>query len=132
MMSVELFNVLAFRHNIVENIDITTTDPDWTDLIALTATDMAVGTYALSFSLQFTLHSTSQQFLYRFSHDGGATWGYEYDKEVKDRNMTSVIEIFDILEHTAIGDIDIRCQVTRSGGAACNVIKAIAACERKA
>jgi len=122
----------TFDYEIVEAIDVTTTDPDWTDLITLTTPSREAGTYALSFSLQFHLNSTSQAFLYRFSLDGGATWGLDYEKEVKDRHNTEVIEVFDILELGADAVIDLRVQVTREADAACQVIKAIIACERKA
>jgi len=130
-MSVELFDILTFDHQIVENVDITTTDPDWTDLLTLTTPSRAAGTYALSFSLQFHLNSTSQSFLYRFSLDGGASWGLAYEKEVKDKHNTEVIEVFDVMELAADAVIDLRCQVTREGSADCEVLKAIIACERK-
>ena len=131
-MAIELFDILTFDHALVENVDITTTDPDWTDLLTLNAPDRAAGLYKLTFSLQFILDSTSQAFLYRFSHDGGATWGVAYEKEVKDRHNTDVIEVIDLIETTAIGTIDIRCQVTRAGSADCNIIKGFITCDRKA
>jgi hypothetical protein len=117
---------------IVENVDITTTDPDWTDLMTLNAPDMDAGSYALSFSLQFNMDSTNRSFMYRFSTDGGATWGAIYQHESKDKSNTDVVEVFDIWEHTAIGTIDVRCQVTRESAADCLVLKGIIACERKA
>jgi hypothetical protein len=127
----ELFDILTFDYDIVEGVTVITTDPDWTDLMALTTPPREVGTYGLSFSLQFHLNSTSQSFLYRFSLDGGATWGIEYEKEVKDRHNTEVIEVFDVLELATARVIDVRCQVTREGTADCQVIKGILACERK-
>jgi hypothetical protein len=130
-MSVELFNVLTFDHNVVENVAITTTDPDWTDLISLTTLQREVGIYGIAFSLQFSLNSTSQSFLYQFSMDGGSTWGPIYQKEVKDRSNIEVIEVFNILELNTPEVIDLKCQVTREGSADCNVIKALITCERK-
>ena len=131
-MSVELFNVLSYHHQIVENVDITTTDPDWTDLISLTAVDMSVGTYALSASIQFHQNSTSQDFLYQFSYDGEATWGPVYMKRVKGRNNIEVLEIFDVLDLPSVETIQVACRVSRSATADTTVIKAILACERKA
>ena len=130
-MAIELFDILTFDHELVEGVDILTTDPDWTDLITLVTPDRDAGMYKLTFSLQFHMNSTSQAFLYRFSLDGGATWGIAYEKEVKDRHNTEVIEVIDLIETTAIGNIDVRCQVTREGSADCNVIKGFISCERK-
>ena len=126
----ELFDILSFNKDQVENVDITTTDPDWTDLLSLDMPGLVSGVYGLSFSLQFTLNSTSQSFMYRFSLDGGATWGLAYEKEVKDRHNTEIIEVLNIIDHPS-GDLDLRCQVTREGTADCTVIKGIIACERK-
>ena len=127
----KLFDILTFDYTLVENTDITTTDPDWTDLLTLAVTGREAGVYGLVFSLQFTLHSTSQSFIYRFSTDGGATWGPDYMKEVKDRSNTEVIEVMDVITHTG-GDLDIRVQVTRESTADCTVKKAFVTCERKA
>ena len=126
----ELFDVLSFGKIQVDNVDITTTDPDWTDLMTLAMTGLAAGVNGMTFSLQFTLNSTSQSFLYRFSMDGGATWGAEYSKEVKDRSNTEIIEVLNVIDHAG-GDLDIRCQVTREGSADCTVIKGVMTCERK-
>ncbi len=127
----ELFDILTFDHAIAQDVDITTTDPDWTDILVLNTADREVGTYGLIFSLQFTLNSTSQSFVYRFSLDGGTTWGPEYEKEVKDRSNTEIIEAMDVLEHTG-GPIELAVQVTREGTADCNVRKAFIVAERKA
>jgi hypothetical protein len=127
----ELFDVLTFDSEVVENVQITTTDPNWTDLITLVTPNRAAGLYELSFSLQFTLNSTSQAFIYRFSLDGGASWGVAYEKEVKDRHNTEVVEVVNLIETTAIGNIDVRCQVTKEGSADCEVIKGFISCERK-
>jgi len=127
----ELFSILTFDHDKVEGVDIVTTDPDWTDILSLTTVDRAAGTYGLVFSLQFTLASTSQAFLYRFSLDGGATWGVAYEKEVKDRHNTEVVEVVDVLEHTG-GPVELAVQVTREGTANCTVLKAFISCKRKA
>jgi hypothetical protein len=131
-MARELFDILTYDRELVENTDILTTDPDWTDLITLVTPSRDAGLYALAFTLQFSLNSTSQSFMYRFSHDGGATWGAIYEKEVKDRSNTEVLEVFDVIETTAVGNIDVRCQVTREGSADCTVHKAVITCERKA
>jgi hypothetical protein len=127
----ELFDIMTFDSTVVENVDITTTDPDWTDLVTLTTPARTAGTYGAVLSLQFTLNSTSQSFIYRVSTDGGATWGPDYQKEVKDRSNIEVIELLDLIDHTAAGPIDIRCQVTRESTATCSVIKALLTCERK-
>lgn len=127
----ELFDILTFDREIVESVDITTTDPDWTDLITLSVPDMVAGDYALAFSLQFWHNTTSQAFLYRFSLDGGSTWGPAYEKEVKDRNNTEVIEVSDLLVHIG-GTIQVSVQVTKGGTADCTVNKGIIVCERKA
>jgi len=55
-MARELFDILTFDHNVVENVPITTTDPDWTELIDLVTPTRAAGLYGLAFSLQFSLH----------------------------------------------------------------------------
>ncbi len=125
----ELFDILSFTDNKVQDIDITTTDPDWTDLIDLNA-DLAQGKYLAMFALQFTLNSTTQSFIYRFSLDGGNTWGPEYMKEVKDKSNTEVIEVYKVIEHTG-GNLDIRVQVTREGTADCNVKEGFISIERK-
>jgi len=130
-MAIELFDVLTFSHATAEDVDITTTDPDWTDLLNLDTPALPSGVYALVFVLQFSLASTSQSFMYRFSTDGGTTWGPIYQKEVKDRSNIEIIEVLDIVDHTA-GDLDVAVQVTREGSADCNIRKAIIACERKA
>ena len=129
-MSVELFDVLTFHRTEVDNIDITTTEPDWTDLMTLAVPALATGVYGLVFSLQFTLNSTSQSFMYQFSLDGGANWGPVYQKEVKDRSNIEVLEVLNLIDHTA-GDLDIRCRVTREGSATCQVLKGLITCERK-
>ena len=130
-MAIELFDVLTFSHTIVENVDILTTDPDWTDLMVLDTPDLATGVYALSFSLQFNMDSTNRSFMYRFSLDGGATWGAIYQHESKDKSNTDVVEVFDVINHTT-GDLDVAVQVTRESSADCVVLKGIIACERKA
>jgi hypothetical protein len=131
-MARELFDILTFDHSTVENVPITTTDPDWTELIDLVTPTRAIGLYGLAFSLQFSLNSTTQSFIYQFSLDNGATWGPEYQKEVKDRSNIEVIEIFSLLELTAPEVIALKCRVTREGSADCEVIKGMITCERKA
>ena len=126
----QLFDILTFDNEEVENVVITTTDPDWTDLLNMDTPDREAGTYGLVFSLQFHLNSTSQAFLYRFSHDGGTTWGIDYEKEVKDKHNTEVIEVVDVLEHTG-GPIELAVQVTRESTADCTVLKAFISAERK-
>ena len=126
----ELFDILTYDKVKVIDVPITTTDPDWTDLLSLDTPSRETGDYELMFSLQFHLNSTSQSFLYRFSHDGGATWGAEYSKEVKDRSNIEVIEVFDELEHTG-GSINVAVQVSREGSADCEVKKAFIKAERK-
>ena len=128
----ELFDICTHDHNIVENVPVETTNPDWTDLIDLVTPERAAGVYSLSFSLQVTMNSTSQSFMYRFSLDGGTTWGHTYYKESKDRSDTQVLEIFNLIELATPQIIDIKCQVTREATADCEVVKAIIACERKA
>ncbi len=126
----KIFDLLTFDHDKVENVDITTTDPDWTDILTLTTPDRESGVYGASFGLQFTLNSTTQSFMYRFSLDGGTSWGPIYQKEVKDRSNTEIIEVTDILEHSG-GPIDLRVQVTRESTADCTVKKAFISVERK-
>ena len=127
----ELFSILTFDHNIVENVQITTTDPDWTDLIDLVTPIREAGIYGLSFSLQFSMNSTSQSFLYQFTIDGGSTWGPVYQKEVKDRSNIEVIEVFNVVGVAVNQEISIGCRVTREGSADCEVLKAMITCERK-
>ena len=129
-MAKEIFDILTFDYNLVTDIDITTTDPDWTDVISVSTLDREPGTYKATFSLKFHLNSTSQSFLYRFSLDGGATWGIPYEKEVKDKHNTEVVEVIDIIEHTG-GQIEVFCQCTREGHAACEVLKGFISVERK-
>jgi hypothetical protein len=127
----DIFDILAYDHITVNDIDIITTDPDFTDVISLTTRDLEPGTYLLSFSLQFSMASVSQSFIYRFSMDGGATWGPEYPKEVKDRSNIEVIEVFRTIEHPG-GVISIATQATREGGtAATKVVEAFLSAERK-
>ncbi len=126
----KIFDLLTFDHTKVENQDITTTDPDWTDILTLTTPDRESGVYGASFSLQFTLDSTTQSFMYRFSLDGGSSWGPVYQKEVKDRSNTEIIEVTNVLEHSG-GPIDLRVQVTRESTADCTVKKAFISVERK-
>jgi len=126
----EIFDILTFDYEVVTDTDITTTDPDWTDIITMVTPDRESATYGLTFSLQFTLNSTSQSFMYRFSTDGGATYGPIYEKEVKDRSNTEIIEVLDILNHGG-GPIEVSVQVTREGNADCVVKKALITCERK-
>jgi hypothetical protein len=128
---VELFDILTFDEEVVENLPITTTDPDWTEAVRLVTPSREAGTYSLAFTLQFTLHSTSQSFMYQFSMDGGSTWGPIYQKEVKDKSNTEVLEVFNTINHTG-GPINIVCQVTREGTATCNILKAVITAERKA
>ena len=126
----KIFDLLTFDHTKAENQDITTTDPDWTEILTLTTPDREAGVYGAVFSLQFTLNSTSQSFMYRFSLDGGTSWGPVYQKEVKDRSNTEIIEAVDVLEHAG-GAIDLRVQVTRESTADCTVKKAFISIERK-
>ena len=128
----ELFDILTFDHNTVENVQITTTEPDWTDLIDLVTPERAAGLYALGFSLQFSLNSVSQSFIYQFSLDGGATWGPIYQKEVKDRSNIEVIEVVNMIELTTPQIISLQCRATRESTADCEVIKAVITCSRKA
>jgi hypothetical protein len=127
----ELFDILTFDEEVVENLPVETTDPDWTEAVHLVTPDRAAGKYGLAFSLQFTLNSTSQSFMYQFSTDGGSTWGPIYQKEVKDRSNTEVLEVLNTIDHPG-GPIDIVCQVTRESTADCNIIKAVITAERKA
>jgi hypothetical protein len=127
----ELFDILAHHHEIVEAVDITTTDPDWTDLITLLTPDLDAGVFGLVFSLQFNMDSTNRSFMYRFSNDGGATWSDIYEHESKDKSNTDIIEVFDLINHPG-GVLDLRCQVTRESDADCVVRKAIISVDRKA
>jgi hypothetical protein len=129
-MAREIFTILTFDYDEVENLDITTTDPDWTDVLSLTTPVRDPGLYKATFSLKFHLNSTSQAFLYRFSLDGGTSWGPAYEKEVKDRHNTEVIEVIDMLNHTGT-TMDIRVQCTREGTADCEVLKGFISIERK-
>ena len=126
----ELFDILDFHHAKANDIEITTSEPDWTEVLALQA-NLKAGTYAAVFALQFNMNSTSQSFLYRFSTDGGSTWGPIYQKEVKDRSNTEVIEVVDVLEYGADAPVDIRVEVTREGTATTTVIEAFISVERK-
>jgi len=126
----DIFNILTFDYDRVVDQDIITIDPDWTDILSLNTVDRVAGTYGLVFSLKFTLDSTAQSFLYRFSLDGGTTWGEVYQKEVKDRSNTEVIEVIDVLEHTG-GVIQLAVQVTRESTADCIVREAFISAERK-
>ena len=117
----DLFQILNFQDAIVEGVDITTTHPDWTDLLTLQET-MDPGRYLLGFSLQFNVGSTRSSFIYQFSTDGGSTWGPEYYKEVKDKTNTEVLEVFNIVQHGG-GSIDIRCRVTREAEMDCHIVK---------
>jgi hypothetical protein len=126
----ELFNILTYDHDIAENIDITTTDPDWTDVLSVTTPDRETGLYQALFSLKCTLNSTSQSFLYRFSLDGGSTWGPVYEKEVKDRHNTEVIEVLKLYDQTTTSPIQIAVQCTREGTANCEVLEAFISIER--
>jgi hypothetical protein len=130
-MSIEIFDLLTFDQSEVENVQITTTDPDWTDLIDLVTPERDTGIYALGFSLQFSLNSVSQSFIYQFSIDDGATWGPIYQKEVKDRSNIEVIEVFNTIELTTPQILALKCRVTREGSADCEVIKAMITCSRK-
>jgi len=129
-MAREIFDILTFDYNIVEDIDITTTDPNWTNVISVSTLERENGVYKITFSLKFHLNSTSQSFLYRFSLDGGNTWGPAYEKEVKDRHNTEVVEVIDMINHTG-GQIEVFCQCTREGTATCEVIKGFISVERK-
>jgi hypothetical protein len=132
----ELFDILTFKYAKAENVDITTTISDsdpanqWTDLLTLDRT-LDPGTYAVVGAIQFQVGTVRQSFIYRFSYDGGATWGPSYYKEVKDKQNIEIVEALDIIRHDG-GDIDFRCQVTREGDFDCTVIKAILSIERKA
>jgi hypothetical protein len=131
----ELFKILTFKYAKTENVDVTTiisdSDPanQWTDLLSLTET-IEAGTYAVVGAIQFQVGTVRQSFIYRFSYDGGATWGPEYYKEVKDKQNVEVVEVLDVIEHAG-GDIDFKCQVTREGDFDCTVLKAILSVERK-
>jgi len=130
-MAKEIFDILTFDYNVAENIDILTTDPAWTDVISVSTLERETGLYKATFSLKFHMNSTSQSFLYRFSLDGGTTWGPAYEKEVKDRHNTEVVEVIDMIDHPG-GQIEIFCQCTREGTADCEVIKGFISVERKA
>ena len=127
----ELFDILTYDYDKVENVAITTTDPDWTDVLTVTTPSRGPGLYKATFSLKFTLNSTSQSFLYRFSTDGGATYGPVYQKEVKDRSNTEVLEVLKLVELASAQIIDIRVQCTREGSADCNVVESFISIERK-
>ena len=126
----ELFDILTFDEEVVENLPVTTTDPAWTEAVHLVTPNREAGVYSLAFTLQFTLNSVSQSFMYQFSVDGGASWGPIYQKEVKDRSNTEVLEVFNTINHPG-GVIDIICQATRESTADCNIIKAVISAERK-
>ena len=126
----ELFDILAYEDTVVENLPIATTEPDWTDVITHQRTGLALGDYQLTFSMRFVHNTTSQAFLYRFSLDGGVTWGVAYEKEVKDRHNSEVIEVVNVLKYIE-GDLDVRLQCTREGTANCTIEKAFISSERK-
>ena len=75
----ELFDILTYDYDKAENVAITTIDPNWTDVLSVTTPTREAGLYKATFSLMFTLNSTSQSFLYRFSTDGGTNWGPIYE-----------------------------------------------------
>ena len=125
----ELFDILNFQDNVVENVDITTTYPDWTDLLQIQGT-FVPGKYALVGAIQFQVGTTRQSFIYNFSLDGGVTWGPEYYKEVKDKQNVEIVEALTVFDHLS-GDIDFRCRVTRESDFDCNVLKGVITIERK-
>jgi hypothetical protein len=126
----EIFDILTYDYDKVNNLPVTTTDPDWTTALELTTPQRMPGTYKATFSLQFTLNSTSQSFLYRFSTDGGSTWGPVYQKEVKDRSNTEILEVLRLVEITSAAPIQVSVQVTREGSADCEVVEAFISVER--
>ena len=127
---IELFDVLTYDYDIVENIDITTTDPDWTEVLNLVTPNREAGLYKINFGLQFSLNSTSQSFLYRFSTDGGTNWGPIYSKEVKDRSNIEVIEVEKLQTLASADAFNILVEVTREGSADCEVLEAFISVQR--
>jgi hypothetical protein len=125
----ELFDILKFTSSEVENVDITTTHPDWTDLLQLQG-EFDAGKYAVIGAIQFQVGSVRQSFIYQYSMDGGVTWLHEYYKEVKDKQNVEVTEVLNVIDHPG-GDIDFRCRVTRESDFDCTVLKALLTIERK-
>jgi len=124
----ELFDIFAQSDTEVNDVDITTTHPDWTPLITLSG-NKAAGRYKLIFSLQFQVGSTRNSFIYQFSLDGGNNWGPEYYKEVKDKTNTEIIDAFNLVDHPG-GLLDVRVRVTRESNMNCKVIKGLISAER--
>ena len=127
----ELFDILTYDYAIVENVDVSEIEPDWQDLCSLVTPMRSPGTYKLTFSLQFHINSTSQEFLYRFSLDGGGNWGPTYAKKVKGRDNMEMIEVLDIIELTASDTVNLKCQVSKTSSVDCTITKALISCERK-
>ena len=128
----ELFDILTFDHVQVSAVDVTVVEPDWQEVIRLTTPVRDAGLYALTFSLQFTFQSTSQSVLYRFSLDGGSTFGPTYEKEVKDRSNTEVIEVLHLLELMSSQAIDVVCEMSQTEDHSLHVIQGMITANRKA
>jgi len=129
-MAIELMDILTHDYQIIEDVDMTAIEPSWQDLLLLVTPDRSGGVYSLACSIQFSLDSTSQDFLYQFSTDGGTNWGAIYEKRVKGRGNIEILEVLDLIDHAG-GVMDLRCRVSKSGNATCTIIKAIFSLSRK-
>ncbi|OYT57754.1 MAG: hypothetical protein B6U76_00160 [Desulfurococcales archaeon ex4484_217_2] len=74
----------VFEYDTVNDVTITSTAPDWQQLMEVDVANLISGVYKYTISVAWTLDSTTSSAGLRYSLDGGTTW-IESWEEPKDR-----------------------------------------------
>jgi hypothetical protein len=110
----EIFDVLTYDNNVVNDVNITTDHPNWTEVNHFTTPAREAGKYKISMSVIWKLDTTTKSGMLRYSTDGGSTFK-EFQSEPKDKTNDNANVFALTLDHTG-GAIDVRVDMTRESG----------------
>jgi len=108
----ELFDILRYEYNKVQDISIDTKYPDFTPVNSVVMQQADPGVYEVGVSIKWTLNTASSSGILRYSLDGGTTW-YEAWEEPKDRTDDRHAYYAFPIEVTATQDIDFRVEMAK-------------------
>jgi hypothetical protein len=110
----DIFDILTYDNQIVENITITTDNPNWTPVNSFTTPDREAGKYKIEMSVIWKLDTTTKSGMLRYSVDGGTSWK-EFQSEPKDKTNDNANVFGLTLDHTG-GPINVQIEMTRESG----------------
>jgi hypothetical protein len=110
----DIFDIMTFDNQVVENVTITTDNPDWTTVNHFATPDRVAGKYKVEMSAIWKLDTVTKSGMLRYSVDGGTTWK-QFQSEPKDKTNDNANVFGLTIDHVG-GVIDVRIEMTRESG----------------